>query len=689
MSSILPQGKTQFFDRNGKPLAGCSVYFYEPGTTTFKNTYQDQALTILNTNPVILDARGEAAIWGSGSYRQIVQDFFGATIYDVVTSSPLGANDTIPASSVILTSGKTVQEYLDVLPVPLYATQYGFTGVGDESALWTAFCAEKFKDKYLDLDISIHSEGILADNTNITFLNGAKITLNADVAPVTASGSEGECLVAGLNSVITNAYIDGVDGSFFNGAGVLVTNTSGVTVSDGKFVHTSTIAIKAYKSTNVVFRNNYIYGARHGILLWLTNYFDVGGNHVERISHPTQNNGGGIWTAVGCYGIIHDNYVTDCADVGVDLEGGTTVVAQNNVVIRCAHGELTVFATGTEDDLQNAGVVMGNLVFRGNTTWRDAYAYDRSGNAVQNALTDIGSEMIYGGLDTTQSGPISFLNNTINVIATTGSGLFAHRSRTSLATGQAVIVQRGCTYRTLSGRSVLWYDRQDHIFKDCDIRYEGVTVAVGLMELRDVRTVESDNIRVYADPSVTITTYMFVVNNSQLITSNVLYFARWTFTGKLGNLFRIDQTFTARTVVIEDFRFPDAGGGTTIPISIGAGIIRWKNQKFNYLMTPAASFNFATGIFYQSDAISVNAYTALLLDNKKKCVYRFMIENDLNDTMYLTAIDAGGSANTGLRPNASCYATFSGTTITYSVVSGVTSVLSALINLEVNSVTAS
>jgi hypothetical protein len=82
MASILPKGKTQFFNLLGRPLVGGKVYFYLPDTETKKDTWQDEAMTIPNTNPVVLDARGEAVIWGEGSYRQVVKDALGITIWD-------------------------------------------------------------------------------------------------------------------------------------------------------------------------------------------------------------------------------------------------------------------------------------------------------------------------------------------------------------------------------------------------------------------------------------------------------------------------------------------------------------------------------------------------------------------------------------------------------------------------------
>ena len=83
--SLIPNAKQQFLDANGNPLAGGFVYFYIPSTTTFKNTYQNAALTILNSNPVILDSAGEAIIYGDGSYRQIVTDVNGNLIWDQPT----------------------------------------------------------------------------------------------------------------------------------------------------------------------------------------------------------------------------------------------------------------------------------------------------------------------------------------------------------------------------------------------------------------------------------------------------------------------------------------------------------------------------------------------------------------------------------------------------------------------------
>lgn len=98
---LLPNGKQTFLDGNGEPLAGGSVYFYIPNTTTFKNTWQDPLEQTLNTNPVTLDSAGTAVVYGEGQYRQLVKDSSGNTIWDNLTSSPpvIGPQATLSSAS--------------------------------------------------------------------------------------------------------------------------------------------------------------------------------------------------------------------------------------------------------------------------------------------------------------------------------------------------------------------------------------------------------------------------------------------------------------------------------------------------------------------------------------------------------------------------------------------------------------
>lgn len=92
-ATTLPNGKTQFFDGTGVPLANGQVFFFIAGTSTPATTWQDPAQSIQNPNPVILDSNGMAVIWGAGNYREVVLSAAGALIWDQQTNQLAGVVD--------------------------------------------------------------------------------------------------------------------------------------------------------------------------------------------------------------------------------------------------------------------------------------------------------------------------------------------------------------------------------------------------------------------------------------------------------------------------------------------------------------------------------------------------------------------------------------------------------------------
>lgn len=75
------------FQINGITEAGYYVYTYIAGTATPKDTYTDNTETVANTNPIILDSRGEADVWWSGTYKVAVytgdKDVDGVLVWSV------------------------------------------------------------------------------------------------------------------------------------------------------------------------------------------------------------------------------------------------------------------------------------------------------------------------------------------------------------------------------------------------------------------------------------------------------------------------------------------------------------------------------------------------------------------------------------------------------------------------------
>jgi hypothetical protein len=84
MASLTPSPKMQFFSANGVPLVGGKLYTYSAGTNSPLATYTDSTGATSNTNPIILDSRGEANVWlGVGSYKMILRDSADALIWTV------------------------------------------------------------------------------------------------------------------------------------------------------------------------------------------------------------------------------------------------------------------------------------------------------------------------------------------------------------------------------------------------------------------------------------------------------------------------------------------------------------------------------------------------------------------------------------------------------------------------------
>lgn len=78
---------------NGSLAAG-QVFMFIPNTTTPKQTWQDSGQTILNSEPIILDANGCALIYGSGLYRQQLFDSLGNLVWDQITADTSSNNST-------------------------------------------------------------------------------------------------------------------------------------------------------------------------------------------------------------------------------------------------------------------------------------------------------------------------------------------------------------------------------------------------------------------------------------------------------------------------------------------------------------------------------------------------------------------------------------------------------------------
>lgn len=110
MAIIIAEGKQSYTNDAGGPLAGGQLYTYDAGTTTPRLTWSDSAQTAPHTNPIILDARGEATVFWNGAYKVELRTAAGVVIWtvdNVTTDSTGGSADTLRAD-LALNSGSSL-----------------------------------------------------------------------------------------------------------------------------------------------------------------------------------------------------------------------------------------------------------------------------------------------------------------------------------------------------------------------------------------------------------------------------------------------------------------------------------------------------------------------------------------------------------------------------------------------------
>ena len=107
MSALFAPPRYSPMSGNGTSYPAAKLYFYETGTTTPKDTYNDADLdpAHVNANPVVADANGLFGViyLGTGDYKVILKDASDNTLWTVDPQSGLGAADTLTTRGDLLT----------------------------------------------------------------------------------------------------------------------------------------------------------------------------------------------------------------------------------------------------------------------------------------------------------------------------------------------------------------------------------------------------------------------------------------------------------------------------------------------------------------------------------------------------------------------------------------------------------
>jgi hypothetical protein len=110
MAALTPVPKIQFFDANGNPLVGGKLYSYDAGTTTPRATYTNYGGATPNANPVILDSRGEAAVWLDNSLYKL--KLTSATDVEIWTVDNVGGPDQATLAQLAASGGSALVGFI-------------------------------------------------------------------------------------------------------------------------------------------------------------------------------------------------------------------------------------------------------------------------------------------------------------------------------------------------------------------------------------------------------------------------------------------------------------------------------------------------------------------------------------------------------------------------------------------------
>lgn len=242
MSGAVPLLPKFQFSNNGAPMVNGTVTVYLAGTVTPSNTWQDEALTILNTNPIVLDARGESVIYldPALSYKFLLKNSGGVTQW---TQDNIKAGETTSLRLDLAASGGSsliggtwfggVVATVAALATSAGASLLGFIQAGTGSVL------RSIQDKLRE-SVSVKDFGAVGDGvTNDTAAFLAAIAA-ADVVFIPA----GSYLVGNIPINKNNFTLRGAG---YNRSILIATSASAITLEVASTAAVSGLVLEDFK----------------------------------------------------------------------------------------------------------------------------------------------------------------------------------------------------------------------------------------------------------------------------------------------------------------------------------------------------------------------------------------------------------------------------------------------------------
>ena len=198
VTALAPDAVFHATDNNGNLLAGGQLYTYSAGTMTKLATYTDATGATPNTNPIILNSRGECGLWLTpGIPYKLILSPAGDTD---PPSNPIWSVDNVITSGVTAGYAASISYTLAGTAQTLTAAQLQYQTVKLTGTLTSAFA--------LSLTVGIPGEWVFFNQCSGAY----NLTLNTSAAAITGT-STGSNTSTTLNDTTkawtTNAFAGG------------------------------------------------------------------------------------------------------------------------------------------------------------------------------------------------------------------------------------------------------------------------------------------------------------------------------------------------------------------------------------------------------------------------------------------------------------------------------------------------
>jgi hypothetical protein len=314
---LTPQGKQSYNDNAGNPLAGGKVWTYAAGTNTPKTTWSDAGETAPNTNPVILDARGEAVIFWDGAYKVVLQDSLGNTIWTVDNVQSADAGGAASAVLTKLADNTTAGNGADAVGVKLTGAGMVSSNVAAMLNLATLGLKKHFgcaldgaTDDQAKIANAFATVGKIIEHEGGTALVNSNLPAPA-CAAIVGQGDNSSIFKFGA-AVTQGLGLDGTSGNYprelrgFQLAGDLTNNAVGLFIGN-----TGSVAVSAKRVQTKNFKGASAIGLK--VDRALKSYFESLTQYGNQTGMSINGSGGGFPTT-----LVFENCVTtNSVGVGV------------------------------------------------------------------------------------------------------------------------------------------------------------------------------------------------------------------------------------------------------------------------------------------------------------------------------------------------------------------------------------